>query len=176
MPQSPEVLSESQLTYHYNDVIMGAVASQITSLTIVYSTVYSGADQRKLQSSASLAFVRGIHRSPVNSPHKGPVTRKMIPLDDVIMWHNDNVIARQNDVKTSFWCNNGVMLCMPWVVYDILALEWHQISTAIHPTNDYIKYLRFDPHTLDFNWQDAFTRHKFYHMTVIRVMAWFSDV
>ena len=55
---------------HYNDVIMGTMAPQITSLTIVYSTVYSGADQRKHQSSASLAFVRGIHRWPVNSPHK----------------------------------------------------------------------------------------------------------
>ena len=70
---------------HYNDVIMGAVASQITSLTIVYSTVDSDADQRKHQSSASLAFVRRIHRGPVNSPHKWPVTRKMFPFDDVIM-------------------------------------------------------------------------------------------
>ena len=42
---------------------MGAIASQITSLTIVYSTVYSDADQRKHQSSASLTFVRGIHRA-----------------------------------------------------------------------------------------------------------------
>ena len=64
---------------------MGTMASQITSLTIVYSTVYSSADQRKHQSSASLAFVRGIHRGPVNSPHKWPVTRKMFPFDDVIM-------------------------------------------------------------------------------------------
>ena len=70
---------------HYNDGIMGAMASQITSLTIVYSIVYLGADQRKHQSSASLAFVRGIHRWPVNSPHKGPVTRKMFPFDDVNM-------------------------------------------------------------------------------------------
>ena len=54
--------------------------------TIVYSTVYSDADQRKHQSSASLAFVWGIHRGPVNSPHKGPVTRKMCPFDDVIMY------------------------------------------------------------------------------------------
>ena len=67
------------------DVIMGAMASQISSLTIVYSTVYSGADQRKYQSSASLPFVREIHRWPVNSPHKGPVTRKMFPFDDVVM-------------------------------------------------------------------------------------------
>ena len=41
---------------------MGMIASQITSLTTVYSTVYSGADQRKHQSSASLAFERGIHQ------------------------------------------------------------------------------------------------------------------
>ena len=51
---------------HYTDVIMGGLGSQITSLTIVYSTVYSGANQRKYQSFASLAFVRGNHRGPVN--------------------------------------------------------------------------------------------------------------
>ena len=72
-------------SHHYNDVIISVMVTQITSLTIVYSTVYSGADQRKYQSSASLAFVRGIHRWAVNSPHKGPVTRKMFPFDDVIM-------------------------------------------------------------------------------------------
>ena len=64
---------------------MGAMASQITCLTIVLKTVYSVADQRKHQSSASLAFVRGTHRGPVNSPHKGTVTRKIFPFDDVIM-------------------------------------------------------------------------------------------
>ena len=70
---------------HYDDVIMSAMASQITSIRIVYPTVYSGADQRKHPSSASLAFVEGIHRSPVNSTHKRPITRKMFPFDDVIM-------------------------------------------------------------------------------------------
>ena len=70
----------------YNDVIMGTMASRITSLPIVYSTVYSGADQRKDQGSASLAFVWGIHQGPVNSPHKWPVTRKMFPFDDVIIF------------------------------------------------------------------------------------------
>ena len=64
---------------------MGAIASQITSLMIVYSIVCSDADQRKDQSSPSLAFVPGIHRGPVNSPHKWPVMRKMFPFDDVIM-------------------------------------------------------------------------------------------
>ena len=62
------------------------MASQITSLTIVYSTVYSSSDQRKHQSSASLAFVRVIHRWPVNSSHKWSVTRKMFPFDGIIMW------------------------------------------------------------------------------------------
>ena len=70
---------------HHSDVMMGTMASQITSLTIVYSTVYSGTDQRKHQGSASLAFVRGTQRRPVNFPHKGPVTLKMFPFDDVIM-------------------------------------------------------------------------------------------
>ena len=72
--------------HHYGDVIMGAITSQITSLANVYSAVYSDADQRKHQSSASLAFVWGIHRGPVNSPHKWQVTRKMFLFDDVIMY------------------------------------------------------------------------------------------
>ena len=67
--------------YHYNGVIMGATASQL----FFYSTVCSGTNQRKPQSSALLAFVRRIHRWPVNSLHKGPVTRKMFPFDDVIV-------------------------------------------------------------------------------------------
>ena len=70
---------------HYSDIIMGAMASQITSLMIVYLTVHSGADQRKYQSSASLAFVLGIHQWLVNSLHKWPVTQKMFPFDEVIM-------------------------------------------------------------------------------------------
>ena len=71
--------------FHYSDVIMSAMVSHITSFTIVYPIVYSGRDQIKHQSSVSLAFVRRIHRWPVNSPHKWPVTRKMFPFDDVIM-------------------------------------------------------------------------------------------
>ena len=71
---------------------MSLMASHITSLTIVYSTVYSGADHRKHQSSTSLAFVRGTHQGPVNSPHKWPVMRKMFPFDDVIMSQNNKVV------------------------------------------------------------------------------------
>ena len=72
---------------HYNDVIMSAMTHQITGVCIACSNICSGADQRKHRISASLAFVRGIHRWPVDSPHKGPVTGKMFPFDDVIMCH-----------------------------------------------------------------------------------------
>ena len=73
-----------KLMCHYNDVIMSVVGSQITSLTIVYSTVYSGSGERKHQSSTSLPFVWEIHQWLVNSPHKWSVTWKMFPSDDVI--------------------------------------------------------------------------------------------
>ena len=73
------------LWFHYSDIIMSMMASQITGISIVYSTICSGTDQRKHQSLASLAFVRGIHWWPVNSLHKGPVTQKMFSFDDVIM-------------------------------------------------------------------------------------------
>ena len=86
--------------YHYSDVIMSTTASQIT-VSNAYPTVCSGADQRKHQSSALLAFVRGIHRSPVNSPHKGPVTRKMFPFDDVI--------TRQTDARKSVTTTQTVL-------------------------------------------------------------------
>ena len=70
---------------HYNDVIMSAMASQITSLTIVYSTIYSGTDQRKYQSSASMAFVCG--DSPVTGefPAQRSSNAEMFPFSDVIM-------------------------------------------------------------------------------------------
>ena len=81
------------------------------SLMIVYSSVYSGADQRKHQSSASLAFVRGINRWPVNSPHKGPVMRKMFPFDDVIM------VARS-------WLKQDLRKTLIWRISRKRAPEW----------------------------------------------------
>ena len=88
---------------------MSAMASQITSLMIIYSTVYSRADQSKHQSSASLAFVRGIHWWPVNSPHEGIVTQKMYESDDVIIYtlshrifcikYHENLKPQDNDLE-----------------------------------------------------------------------------
>ena len=108
-------LCRNKITNNYNDVIMGAIASQITSLTIVYSIVYSGADQRKHQSSASLAFVRGIHREPVNSPHKWPVTRKMFPFDDVIMlrWRRSVFSCHKFNLNIA---NSGAELVKLWTL------------------------------------------------------------
>ena len=100
---------------------MGTMAFQITSLTIVYSTVSSGAEQRKHQSSASLAFVRGIHRWPVNSPHKCPVTRKMFPFNDVFMIsRNANFPCVREFCKFMNYCNwnsnliNSFLLFKNW--------------------------------------------------------------
>ena len=101
---------------HYDDVIMGAMASQITSLTIVYSTVYSGADQSKQQSSASPAFVWAIHRVPVNSPHKWPVTRKMFPFDDVIMLNLESSTTKQSATQP---CVYFMGYTVGWYTYSI---------------------------------------------------------
>ena len=116
---------------HYGDVIMGAIASQITNLMTVYSTVYSDADQRKHQISASLAFVRGIHRGPVNYPHKGPVTRKMFPFDDVIMWMtsgSDNGLSP--DHHEAKICTNTILLwmCDFGTNFSEIGIEIHQFS------------------------------------------------
>ena len=92
---------------HYSDVIIGAMASQTSSLMIVYSTGYLGADVRKISKIRVNGLVRGIHWWPVNSQHKGPVTRKMFPFDDVIM---TNMEAKWMDI-TPFYANDSVAIC-----------------------------------------------------------------
>ena len=112
---------------HYSDIIMRAMASQIAIITIVYSTVYSGADQRKNQSSASLAFVSEIHRWPVNSPHKVLVTRKMFPFDDVIMYPEIIIritISRNSHTSTD-WLNT-----------------WQHVNRVHNPPHTYTRVCR----------------------------------
>ena len=114
--------------FHYNDVIMTTIASQITSLTVVYSTIYSDADQRKHQSSAPLAFARGIHRGPVNSPHKGPVTRKMFPFDDVIMLASLRAVLQHDTllpIALSTAMAAQITWKMPIVERGKFLLEWY---------------------------------------------------
>ena len=110
------------LSRHYDDVIMGAIASQIISLTIIYSIVYSDVDQRKHQSSASLAFVQGIHRGPVNSPHKWPVMWNMFPFDDVIMWIRQNTFHMQNTITMMSQC----IPLMPEKLIELKSQIWEE--------------------------------------------------
>ena len=95
----PLTISLKSLLWRHND---DAMTSSVTSLAIVYSTIYSGTDERKYQSPASLAFVRRIRRRQVNSPHKGPVTRKMFSFDDVIMTDGASISCRHRKLQVEF--------------------------------------------------------------------------
>ena len=121
VPNRP-MYSSRILVVHYSDVIMTTMASQITSLTIVYSTVYSEADEWKYQSPASQFFVRGIHRWPVNSPHKGPVKRNMFPFDDVIMIRHRNgdagILFHQFKLS-NFPMREKILRSELWLKYDL---------------------------------------------------------
>ena len=111
------IISESYIA-HYSDVIMGAIASQITSLTIAYSIVYSGGDQREHQSSASLcAFVRGIHRWPVNSPAQMTTNRENV----FIWWRLHATWNLQAEVFGKSFNSNKKGLSVINIVYEIEA-------------------------------------------------------
>ena len=111
---------------------MSTMASQITSVSMVCLTVCSGADKRKYQSPASLAFLRGIHRWPVNSPPKAPVTRKMCPFHDVIVFleilsqkqihvykPDIAVVSHHTLLPNAYICQANVDLCIKmWRVID----------------------------------------------------------
>ena len=107
--------------------VHSVLASQITSLIIVHSTVYSDADQWKHQCSASLAFVQGIHRGPVNSPHKWPVTRKMFPFDDVIMYamYFSSHIPHAWTVSKNFNRYVIIITDIPYAIYIYMVRSWH---------------------------------------------------
>ena len=135
---------------------MGSMASQITSLTIVYSAVYSGADQRKHQSPASLAFMRGIHMSPVNSPHKWPVTRKMFPFDDVIMESCKTTFCQMFSAIDYLWYvfANQIPLCKiaDEITPNLAALQvltfWRYSDEVTNRTSMLLAWLLFEGSTL----------------------------
>ena len=125
-------------TRHYSDVKTSVLVAQITGVSIVYSTVFAGADQRKHQSSASPAFVRGIHRWPVNSPHKGLVLREMFPLDNVIMSQGFSV---ENSITSSFrwfawrslfsFVRVGIARYLSTALKTMVSMPWDEIM-ALH--------------------------------------------
>ena len=118
---------------------MSAMTSQITGVSFICSTVGSGADQRKHESSASLAFVRGIHRWPVNSPHKRRVTRSKC-------FHHYDPSLEQQITRWSFQpirsrLSHGRSLTFvswtdPWMSRSAPWLVWYLVGgfqTGIHP-------------------------------------------
>ena len=120
---------------HYCGVIMGAMTSQITSLNIFCSTAYSGADQRKHQRSTLLVFVWRIHRWPINSPYKCPVTRKMLPFDDVIMAQNQSFfytkcvvmfcsrIISPRRINGLWWCVISLVMLFFFLFHNICGID-----------------------------------------------------
>ena len=131
---------------HYNDVIMTTMASQITSVTVVYSTVYSDADQRKHQSSASLAFVWGFHRDRWIPRTKGQLRGKMFPFDDVIMnffgWYCyimkylGKQLPHEHDIQFNFqWRFPQNHFC-PYCEQTISFFSHKQYVRLLHPNNN----------------------------------------
>ena len=175
---------------HYGDIIIGAMASQITP--IVYLIVYSGADQRKHQSSALLAFVWGFHRWTVNSHHKGPVTPKMFPFDDAIMTWDQNMyrgpkfvpsqvnrtvnaldtLHKKHDRKSYIWSFRANALCRRqsiWICHDPEHAHL-QNSTSFICTNVckqlptyFAQCIIFCFMTQNKNTQGVFSKHSFTH-------------
>ena len=153
--QTLYVLIQSQSrrthTIHYSDAMMSAMASQITGVSIVQSTVCSGAHQRKHQSSASLALCAG--NSPVNSPHKGQVTRKMLPFDDVIVLSQQTLyVSIQSQLRSTHTLYVYIHVCV--CVFDYIISV--QISTVV-PAYPYGSLHIHICHSYDACWLNEYT-------------------
>ena len=145
---------------HYNDVIMSAMASHITSLAIVYSTLYTGADQRKHRSSALLAFARGIHRGQVNSPQKGPVTRKCFHLMTSSWWWQpimyENIILPKEYVA---W--------QTWVLSISCLLTYNQVNATP---------LKIEYALYEVTIANLYTTHKILHFVIVQLTSvWYTE-
>ena len=155
-------LLSSKRWVHYSDTIMSAMAFQITSLTIVYSIVYSGADQRKHQSSASMAFVRGIHRSPLNSPHKWPVTREMFPFDGVIVLivRRAGLLWSQRDFEWRW--SVPLFKCLTVLEFSFILFDLCLLITFFNFIMNYVPIVTF--------W--IFTYHKIWILSIMFCSIW----
>ena len=125
---------------HYSDVIMSAMAFQITGVSIVCSAICSGGDQRKHQSSLSLAFVMGFHRWP----HNGPVTRKMLPFDDVIMGHAQSTLLPTKRLPPYFR-NLEESMITHW--------GWDKMAAIVQKTfSNALSWIKMNELRLKFHW------------------------
>ena len=105
--------------WHYCNVIMSAIASQFTGVSMVCSTVCSGADQRKHQSSASLAFVGGIHKEPVTRRmfplwwrHHGTKTTQEADSNEVCQVSRNSILSSNNVIITPKWYNKYIIITL----------------------------------------------------------------
>ena len=117
-----------ELVWACSDVIISAMASQSTGVSIVYSTVCAGADQRKHQRSASPAFMRGINRWPGNSPHKGLVRRKCFHL----MTSSCIIDIRLDSVFSTYSIYAGIFLYLIWYLIPYIMLARIHVTKYIH--------------------------------------------
>ena len=140
-------------------VIMNARSSQISSLTIVYLTVYSRRRWKKTSKLASLAFVWGIHRWPVYSPHRRPVTRKIFPFDDVTMCFQETCHCCYNIYhrKSFEYFVTGY--------FQLLVLPFSEVTPKKRCIHEIIICLRsFDHHNINkSNWSGDKLKHFFFH-------------
>ena len=123
---------------YYSDAIMSTMTSQITGVLIVCLTICSEADQRKHQRSVSLAYVRGIHRWPMDSFHKGLVKRKIFPFGGVMMLWNQHprkgiqYIPRNMHTAFALLC---FVVVIHWLIFPYPSglLHWHCGNLTIAP-------------------------------------------
>ena len=120
---------------HYDDVTMSKMASEITSVSIVYWNICSNVDQRKRQSSASLAFGGAIHRWPGNYSHKGPVTRKIFPFDDVLMRFRQGPVVPLIGTILLLTCIWNICQRHYTINWNLLHLHYHYV---MHKTSIFI--------------------------------------
>ena len=140
------ILCSRELSFHYSDVIMIAIAFQISSVSIVCSIVSSCADQRSHESSASLAFVMGIHRWPVDSTHKRPVTWKMFLFDNVIMC-----------IYSGWYWSRSITVVVPEI--GLLSKEVNR---------KYYNHIHFQTNRLTLTWPD----YLHYHNVDVNIGGW----
>ena len=144
---------------------MSAMTSHNTGVSIDYLTGCSGADQRKHESSAWLAFVRRIHRWAVKSPHKGPITRKMFPFDDVIM---GLCIIKCMQITTHIY--------LDWFLYIFADIRLHvyysilhtRLSRALSATNEF-KVKSLGPIFTTLAWSVIITCHQHYSLCALEI-------
>ena len=160
-PPVPHINTDITVTSQWGRMCLKSPASRL-----FYSTVYSGSDQRKHKSSISLAFVRGIHQRPVNSPHKGSVKRKMFPFDDIIMnvsiptIPQGPILLHSNKVQQiqfiSMELSYVLQIAIKWVF-------WHKKATINHSAE--ISKFIFLPSYFQIQWR-CWTQRNFIEILI----------